>query len=110
MPGLVAFAYAIYPPVIFCLSRLFGRSEVPPPVDDAAFPRVSLLVAAYNEESVIGQHPRNALATDYPRDKFEAVIASDGSRDRTAEECALTLLTRASSSSTFRRTAAKRPC
>jgi cellulose synthase/poly-beta-1,6-N-acetylglucosamine synthase-like glycosyltransferase len=84
--ALVAFAYAIYPPVIFCLSRLFGRSKVPPPVDDASLPKVSLLVAAYNEESVIGQRARNALATDYPRDKFEAVIASDGSRDRTADE------------------------
>src|SRR5437763_17012568 len=80
--ALVVFAYAIYPVVIFCLSRLFGRKKVPPPVDDASLPRVSLLVAAYNEEAVIGARALNALATDYPPGKFEAVIASDGSRDR----------------------------
>mgnify|MGYP003947172407 CR=1 FL=1 len=50
---------------------------------DSELPLVSLLIAAYNEESVIGERLRNALALDYPADKLEIVIASDGSSDRT---------------------------
>ena len=46
-------------------------------------PDVTLLVAAYNERSVIAERIDNALALDYPRDKLEIVIASDGSDDGT---------------------------
>jgi cellulose synthase/poly-beta-1,6-N-acetylglucosamine synthase-like glycosyltransferase len=48
-------------------------------------PTVSLLVAAYNEAGVIDAKVRNALALDYPSDRCEIVVASDGSRDATAE-------------------------
>jgi len=54
-------------------------------VEEREPPRVSLLVAAYNEEQVIGERIRNALASRFPRDRLEIVIASDGSDDRTAE-------------------------
>jgi len=42
-----------------------------------------LLIAAYNEEAEIGGRIENALELDYPADKFEIIIASDGSTDRT---------------------------
>src|SRR5205085_1732560 len=42
-------------------------------------------IAAHNEESVIGARLTNALAMDYPRQKLEIIVASDGSVDRTAE-------------------------
>ena len=48
-------------------------------------PRVSLLIAAHNEESVIEERIENALALDYPTDRLEIVVASDGSCDRTVE-------------------------
>jgi cellulose synthase/poly-beta-1,6-N-acetylglucosamine synthase-like glycosyltransferase len=83
--GLVVMAYAGYPPIIWCLSRLFGRVSAPQALEDVQLPSVSLLVAAYNEEAVIDERVRNALATDYPPEKFKVVIASDGSRDATAE-------------------------
>jgi cellulose synthase/poly-beta-1,6-N-acetylglucosamine synthase-like glycosyltransferase len=78
-------AYAGYPVLIFLLSRLFGRRARPPAVTDADLPTVSLLIAAYNEELDIEARLLNALALDYPRDRFEIVIASDGSTDRTNE-------------------------
>jgi cellulose synthase/poly-beta-1,6-N-acetylglucosamine synthase-like glycosyltransferase len=46
-------------------------------------PTVSLLIAAYNEEAVIDARILNALALDYPADKLEIVVASDGSSDAT---------------------------
>lgn len=44
---------------------------------------VSLVVAAYNEASCIQQKLENSLALQYPAEKFEVVIGSDGSSDGT---------------------------
>lgn len=49
----------------------------------AALPSVSLVVAAYNEASCIAEKIRNSLAIEYPRDRFEMLIGSDGSTDGT---------------------------
>jgi cellulose synthase/poly-beta-1,6-N-acetylglucosamine synthase-like glycosyltransferase len=83
--ALVVYAYAGYPVVIWALSRACGRKPVPPEADDKELPSVSLLIAAYNEEAVIEDRLNNALKSDYPRDRFRVVVASDGSSDRTAE-------------------------
>lgn len=48
-------------------------------------PSVSLVVAAYNEASCIGQKLENSLALDYPAHRFEVLIGSDGSTDGTDE-------------------------
>lgn len=50
------------------------------------YPKVSLVVSAYNEESVIDAKIRNLLSLTYPKDKFEILIGSDGSRDTTNEK------------------------
>ncbi|QDU24164.1 glycosyltransferase family 2 protein [Urbifossiella limnaea] len=81
----VSFAYLGYPVLIWTLSRVFGRSPVPPAVSDDDLPTVSLLVAAYNEEVDIEARVLNALSLDYPRGKLEIVIATDGCTDRTNE-------------------------
>src|SRR5207302_464767 len=54
-------------------------------IAESHLPVISLLIAAHNEESVIEERISNALAMNYPREKFEIVIASDGSDDRTVE-------------------------
>lgn len=81
--GGVFYAYVGYPLVLLAASRAFGRDPVPPQADQ--LPTLSLLICAHNEEDVIGQRIENALAMDYPRDRLEIVIASDGSSDRTVE-------------------------
>ncbi len=83
--GGIVYAYIGYPIVIWCLSQWFGRWEDPAVPLDEDLPLISLLVAAYNEEDVIDERIRNALALDYPARKLEIVIASDGSTDATAE-------------------------
>ena len=83
--ALVFYAYALYPLVIWVISRLFGSSRKPPELSDDELPTVTLLVAAYNEETVIAQRLENALKTDLPLGRFRIIVASDGSSDATAE-------------------------
>jgi biofilm PGA synthesis N-glycosyltransferase PgaC len=55
----------------------------PPPLRlDGPFPRVALLIAAYNEEDAIEETLRYALRQDYPG-ALEIVVADDGSTDGT---------------------------
>jgi len=46
---------------------------------------VTLIVPAHDEEDVIGARVENLLELDYPADKLQLVVASDGSTDRTHE-------------------------
>src|SRR5204863_101581 len=50
-----------------------------------AWPDVSILLSAYNEERVIGDRVRNLLELDYPVEHLEILVGSDGSTDRTCE-------------------------
>jgi cellulose synthase/poly-beta-1,6-N-acetylglucosamine synthase-like glycosyltransferase len=51
----------------------------------SAQPLVSIIVAAHNEELCIEAKLQNLLAQDYPRERVEILIGSDGSSDRTEE-------------------------
>src|SRR5260370_11982627 len=86
--GIVIYVYAGYPLVLVVLRGLLGRSasrEGWTSSDGGATPTVSLLVAAYNEADMIGAKIHNSLALDYPSDRLEIVVASDGSTDGTAD-------------------------
>jgi cellulose synthase/poly-beta-1,6-N-acetylglucosamine synthase-like glycosyltransferase len=81
----VGYAYVGYPFVIWLCSRVFGVAAPPPVVrSEEEWQTMTLLVAAYNEEAVIGERVRDALAMDYPPERLRVVIASDGSTDGTA--------------------------
>jgi hypothetical protein len=84
--ALIAWTQALYPPALAALRRAQGSPPPSPqhPLPDPP-PRVSLIVAAYREESVIAAKVANALALDYPRDRLELIVAVDGSGDATAE-------------------------
>lgn len=83
--ALVVYAYPGYPVVIRCLAAVFGRRTVPPELPTEELPKVSLLIAAYNEASIIAVRIQNALAMDYPRERLEIAVATDGCSDGTAE-------------------------
>jgi cellulose synthase/poly-beta-1,6-N-acetylglucosamine synthase-like glycosyltransferase len=79
--ALLFYAYIGYPVLMFVLSRLyalpFKKAEI--------LPRISMVIAAHNEENDIEAKLENALALDYPPHLFEIVVASDCSTDRTDE-------------------------
>jgi cellulose synthase/poly-beta-1,6-N-acetylglucosamine synthase-like glycosyltransferase len=77
--GLVAYVYFGYPVLLWLLQFFFRASFHKESVE----PSISLLIAAHNEAAVIQAKLQNALALDYPADKLEVVVASDGSTDET---------------------------
>lgn len=46
-------------------------------------PGVTMVIAAYNEERFIEAKVENALAMDYPSDRYRVIVVSDGSEDAT---------------------------
>ena len=68
------------------LLPLFLRLFIHRPVHkDRIEPDVTLVVPAYNESRAIEAKIRNAASMDYPVNKPEVLIASDGSSDGTVE-------------------------
>src|SRR5262249_39422710 len=82
--GLIVYAPVGYPLLLWGLVSLFGERG-DPSAWTGDLPSVSVLVAAYDEEDVIERKVQNARALDYPADRLQLVVASDGSADRTGE-------------------------
>ena len=78
---VIVYAYAGYPLVLLFLRVFIHRRVRKSPIE----PYVTLVVPAYNESRVIEAKIRNAASLDYPPNKLEVLIASDGSSDGTVE-------------------------
>jgi glycosyltransferase involved in cell wall biosynthesis len=77
--GFVFYAYLGYPLLLMAIGMVRNR-----PVKKGPYqPTVSFIITAYNEEKRIREKLLNALQQDYPRDRFEIVVASDCSTDGT---------------------------
>jgi glycosyltransferase involved in cell wall biosynthesis len=80
---LVAVAYVYFGYPILLRTGIFGRRVAL--VRGSAQPSLSVIVAAHNEESTIEAKLKCLLESDYPRERVEILIGSDGSSDRTEE-------------------------
>lgn len=70
----------------FTLNRLFGHQRHPYiDIDSADWPRVTVFIAAHNEEAVIAGCLEALLEVDYPADKILLMPLNDRSSDRTRE-------------------------
>jgi cellulose synthase/poly-beta-1,6-N-acetylglucosamine synthase-like glycosyltransferase len=81
--GLIVFTHAGYPLTLWVLVRLRRRPTLAHPASQPDLPIVSMVIAAYDEEEGIARKIENVLALDYPRDRLELIVASDGSTDGT---------------------------
>lgn len=75
---IIMYVYIGYP-FILRMTKFAGKSITKKQIT----PHVTLFIPAYNEGKVIKDKIENSLALDYPIDKFEIVVASDGSKDDT---------------------------
>ncbi len=94
--ALIMYAYLLYPAVLFVsyavaqIRRDWGylhgrRNRRVARADNQQLPTVSFVISAYNEESVLEKKLANLQALDYPLEKLEVIIVSDGSTDGTNE-------------------------
>ena len=77
--ALVEYSYLGYPLWLWLRSRCSPR----PVRRGSSAQSVSAVMVVRNEEAVIAGKLGNLLALDYPQDKLEVIVVSDGSNDAT---------------------------
>jgi len=79
--GTIVYTFLGYPLLIGLLARYARR-----PVQRAEIaPEMTLLIPAYNEAAVIARKIENSLHLDYPAERLEIVVVTDGSDDETVD-------------------------
>jgi cellulose synthase/poly-beta-1,6-N-acetylglucosamine synthase-like glycosyltransferase len=76
---LCGYVYIGYPLLLAVLSTVARR----PVRQDESTPSISVIIAAHNEERVIADKLDNTLTLDYPSERREIIVVSDGSTDAT---------------------------
>ena len=79
---LLIHSYLFYPLSIYFLKNILKKDIN---ADYKFEPKISILIAVYNEEMVIEKTLRNFLNSEYDIDKIEFIVGSDNSIDRTNE-------------------------
>jgi biofilm PGA synthesis N-glycosyltransferase PgaC len=82
---VIVYTFVGYGFVLFVfvrIKRLFTRPYLFR--SDVELPTISILIAAYNEEALIEHKIENTLTLDYPKEKLQIIIVTDGSTDQTA--------------------------
>ena len=77
----LVYAYVLFPALVVLRGVFCRRALRSADIE----PSVTLLIAAHNEAACIGDKIENSLALDYPRNRLQIIIASDGSTDGTNE-------------------------
>ncbi len=75
----LAYVYVGYPLLVYLVSVLFSRPVARGQVE----PSLTILITAFNEENGIREKLENTLKIEYPAEKLEILVASDGSTDST---------------------------
>ena len=94
--SLILYSYFLYPCILFALysisqirrdwQYLSGRRDRRIyTLQNEELPSVSLVIAAYNEERRLPDRIINIRDLEYPKNKLEVIIVSDGSDDRSNE-------------------------
>lgn len=81
---LILHTYAIYPLWLLIFSKRESNEKQLFKLDEE-LPEVAILMAAYNEEKVIGDKIASVFKTSYPLQKIHFYIGSDASTDKTDE-------------------------
>ena len=80
---LILYTYVVFPVLLAAFARFKRRHSGAIAEGVTELPRVAMVVAAYNEAHVLGRKLQNTWQLDYPVDRFQLLIGSDGSDDGT---------------------------
>lgn len=77
----------IMPLILIVLSYIYKNKKTKNTeiIENKDLKFISVLIPAHNEENYIQKKVENILSLNYPKDKLEIIIGSDGSTDRTVE-------------------------
>lgn len=84
---IIVYTYIGYGILLYILvkvKRLFNKRVIL--VHGNYLPTVSILIAAYNEEDLIEEKITNTLELNYPKDKVQIIVITDGSTDLTVSK------------------------
>ncbi|HEY3487484.1 MAG TPA: glycosyltransferase, partial [Gammaproteobacteria bacterium] len=84
--AVLAYSHIGYPLLLWVWARYCV--DKPPTGSADPEPYVSVLLVAYNEAAQMRARIENLLALDYPRNRLEIILASDGSSDGTVAAAA----------------------
>lgn len=79
---LITYVYVLYPVILYVLTvnkSIVFRSK------EENIEKISVLIAAYNEEDYILECIQSVIDADYPKSALEILVGSDGSTDKTDE-------------------------
>jgi cellulose synthase/poly-beta-1,6-N-acetylglucosamine synthase-like glycosyltransferase len=76
---LISYVYIGYPAILWLLTRWRVRHVARRDIS----PSVTLIVSAFNEQTVIKGKIENSFTLDYPTDRFQLLVVSDASSDAT---------------------------
>jgi len=85
---VILYVFALYPLMLIILNKLLtqeNNNRVISKEFNRYTTRTSVLIPAFNEEKNIRGRIEDILGCDYPRDRMEIIVASDGSTDSTVE-------------------------
>ncbi len=78
--GAIAVIQAIYTALLSLLWMRYRSFTAP---TDVQWPKVTVVIPAFNEGPMVGKSIRSVAACGYPKDKLEVIVVDDGSRDDT---------------------------
>ncbi len=79
---LLVFVYVLYGPIMVLVKKL-NKHDSLNEMEAGELPSLSLVIPAFNEEGWIKEKIENSLGLDYPSDKLEIIVVTDGSSDDT---------------------------
>ena len=87
--ALILFHFIVYPVIVLTRARLTTDPHAARMGEEwsgeGMTPPLTVVIAAYNEERVLEAKLNNTLSLDYPADRLQIIVVSDGSDDRTHE-------------------------
>jgi len=71
--------------IVWIMVMFTNRGVSPEPRKGSFFPKVSIIIPAFNEESTISKTIKSVLSLDYPKKLLDIIVVNDCSADRTGK-------------------------
>lgn len=81
---LCLYTYLLYPMLLkLFTSKIKKKDNIV--TDNQTLPKISFVIPVYNEAEILAEKIKNTLELEYPQNKMEIIVASDGSSDGSNE-------------------------